>query len=191
MIEKIILSFIPIFVAMDAIGILPIYISFTGSQTPEKRKKILFQSLLTAFLIAVFFIFIGKSIFKIIGITINDFLIAGGIILFCISIIDLLKNEKSAKFGDDVGAVPLGTPLITGPAVLTTSLILIDQYGIIPTIISIILNIIITGFVFYFSGFIIRLIGKTGTNALSKIMSLLLAAFAVMMVRKGIIFLLQ
>ncbi|MCX8093753.1 MAG: MarC family protein, partial [Candidatus Goldbacteria bacterium] len=155
--KEFILSFIPIFVAMDAIGILPIYISLTKSFSAEKKKNILYKSLITAFLVAIFFIFIGKSIFSIIGITINDFLIAGGIVLFCISIMDILKQEKKPPINDEIGVVPLGTPLITGPAVLTTSLILIDQYGIIPTITSIIVNIILTGIIFHFSDFLVKL----------------------------------
>ncbi len=186
--KEYILSFIPIFIAMDAIGLLPIYITLTKSFSGKKKKSILFTSLITAFLVAIFFIFVGKSIFLIIGITMQDFMIAGGIILFCISIIDLLKQEKRAVVADDISVVPLGTPLITGPAVLTTSLILLDQYGILPTVTSIIVNIIITGVIFYFSGFLVKLIGKTGTNAISKVMSLLLAAIAVMMIRKGLIF---
>lgn len=181
-----VLAFIPVFVAMDAIGILPVYISLTRSFPEKKKMTVLYKSLITALLVAFFFIFIGKSVFAIIGITMQDFLIAGGIILFCISIMDLLKQEKKAVVSDEVGVVPLGTPLITGPAVLTTSLILIDQYGLFPTMASIVVNIIITGVIFYFSDFIVKLIGKTGTNAISKVMSLLLAAIAVMMIRKGI-----
>ncbi|MBP7792747.1 MAG: MarC family protein [Candidatus Goldbacteria bacterium] len=184
--KEFILAFIPVFVAMDAIGLLPVYISLTKSLPMKKKKKILYQSLVTAFLVAIFFIFIGKIIFNIIGITINDFLIAGGIILFCISIIDLLAEEKRTNASDEIGVVPLGTPLITGPAVLTASLILIDQYGIFPTVMSIIVNIAITGIIFYFSGYLVKLMGKTGTNAVSKVMSLMLASFAIMMIRKGI-----
>lgn len=192
MIEKIILAIIPIFVAVDALGTLPIYISLTHSLSKKEKNKVLFQSLFTAFSIAIIFILIGKIVFRIIGITIQDFMIAGGIILFLIAIMELIKQEKHIKnYKNNFGIVPLGTPLITGPAVLTMSLIVLDQYGFLPLLISIIFNIGFAGLIFYFSDYLIRIIGKQGANALSKIMSLLLASIAVMMIRKGIILLIK
>lgn len=192
MIEKIILAIIPIFVAVDALGTLPIYISLTHSLSKKEKNKVLFQSLFTAFSIAIIFILIGKIVFRIIGITIQDFMIAGGIILFLIAIMELIKQEKHIKnYKNNFGIVPLGTPLITGPAVLTMSLIVLDQYGFLPLLISIIFNIGFAGLIFYFSDYLIRIIGKPGANALSKIMSLLLASIAVMMIRKGIILLIK
>ena len=82
--------------------------------------------------------------------------------------------------------MPLGTPLIVGPGVLTTSLIMIDQYGISATLVAVIANIFLAGVIFFNSNFILRFIGKSGARALSKVMALFLAAIAVMMVRKGI-----
>ena len=90
----------------------------------------------------------------------------------------------------ELGVVPLGTPLIAGPAVLTTSLILMDQFGVFPTLISVVGNILLAGVTFVFSGIIIRLISVMGSRALSKIASLLLAAIAVMMIRRGVTYLL-
>jgi multiple antibiotic resistance protein len=115
-------------------------------------------------------------------------MIAGGGILFCIAIMDLLvpTDKKRRMPSEDLGVVPLGTPLIVGPAVLTTSLLLIDQYGLYPTLVAVLLNIIIAGVVFSCSGRIIRAIGKSGSRALSKVMALLLAAIAVKMVRMGV-----
>ncbi len=188
MIKETILATITLFIAVDGVGTLPIFISLTGNFSKKERDKILINSLIIAFWVAFIFIFIGKGLFKIIGITMQDFMISGGILLFAISLMEIFKiNKYEKKYYDDVGAVPLGTPLITGPAVLTTILLIIDQYGIIPTIISLIINILFTGFIFYFSNYFTKLIGKNGTNAISKIMALLLAAIAVMLVRKGII----
>ena len=88
---------------------------------------------------------------------------------------------------EELGVVPLGTPLIVGPAVLTTCLIIIDQYGIMPTIMSVVLNVLFAAVLFIFSDNVIKIIGKSGATALSKVMALLLAAIAIMMVRKGIV----
>jgi len=82
--------------------------------------------------------------------------------------------------------VPLGTPLIVGPAVLTTSLVIVSHYGIIPTMISVIANILVAGFVFSLSSSLMGFLGEAGSKALSKVTSLLLAAIAVMLIRKGL-----
>jgi hypothetical protein len=78
MIQKILLAFIPVFVAVDAIGVLPIYISLTTDLTGPERGRIILQSMLTTFGIAVGFVFLGKAIFAVLGIAIGDFMIAGG-----------------------------------------------------------------------------------------------------------------
>ena len=187
MIKNILLSIIPVLVAVDAIGVLPIFISFTEGLNKEEKSRIIFQSMLTAICLAVFFIFLGKTIFKLLGITMSDFMIAGGAILFCIAIIDIVNPQKKRRIPNgEMAAVPLGTPLIVGPAVLTTSMIIIGEYGLIPTLVSVIVNVLLAGIIFSYSGILIRAIGISGAKALSKVMSLLLAAIAVMMVRKGV-----
>lgn len=188
MFKDYLLAFIPIFVAVDAIGVMPIFTSLTHGLTSGEKKKIIRQSLWTALLLAFGFILLGKVTFKVLGITLGDFMIAGGAILFCISIIDLFASGKKRRIpAGDVGAVPIGTPLIVGPGVLTTSLLLIDQYGIIPTIISVFINVMFAGIVFTFSEHLLKIFGQTGSRAISKIMALFLAAIGVMMIRKGIL----
>jgi len=185
--KNILLAFIPLFVAVDAIGLLPIFVSLTEGLDRKEKKKIIVQSMFTAFLLAVSFILVGKLVFRLLGITIGDFMIAGGALLFCIAIIDIINHTKQRRMPEkDLGAVPIGTPLIVGPAVLATSLVIISQYGPLPTIIAVIANILIAGLVFNSSYWLIKVLGDAGTKALSKIMSLLLAAIAVMLIRKGI-----
>jgi len=182
------LAFIPIFVAVDALGVLPLFISFTEPVKRSHRLQIIRDSMITAALVAIIFIFVGKSAFRFLGITVYDFMVAGGILLFILAINDLLRSEKGTRAPDrTLGVVPLGMPLIVGPAVLTTSLIMLDSYGLIPTLTSVILNILIAGLIFASAGFIMKIMGKGGTKAVSKVASLVLAAIAVMMVRKGIV----
>jgi multiple antibiotic resistance protein len=117
----------------------------------------------------------------------GDFMIAGGAILFCISIMDLLTAGQQRRIpSQDLGPVPIGTPLIVGPAVLTTSLIMIDTHGLTITLIAVLINIVLTGLVFLCSDTLIRILGIAGARVLSKVTSLLLAAIAIMMIRKGI-----
>lgn len=181
------LSFISIFVAVDAIGVLPIFVSLTEGIERSERGKIIVQSMLTALCLAVGFIFLGKAVFRILGITIGDFMVAGGAILFCLAITDIINPVKKRRIPtEELGAVPLGTPLIVGPAVLTTCLVIISQYGLLATLISVMVNILLAGMIFESSSVLMKLLGEAGSKALSKIMSLLLAAIAVMLMRKGI-----
>ena len=180
-------AFVPLFVAVDAIGILPMFASLTAELDSHKKNRVLRQSVITASCLALCFVFVGKFIFRLLGITIGDFMIAGGAILFCFSIIDMLHSEKERRLpGEHLGVVPLGTPLIAGPAVLTTSMVCVSQYGITATVASILANILLAGVLFYYASGLLRLIGDAGSKALSKIMSLLLAAIAVMLIRRGL-----
>ncbi len=182
------LSFIPIFVAMDAIGILPMFIGFTEHLKKKEKGKIINQSIGTAFLIGIVFLFLGKWIFKILGVQVSDFKIAGGAVLLAISLRDILQIEKSHKLSSEtMGAMPIGTPLVVGPAVLTTIIILLDTYGPYVTVLSFVINLVITWIVFYYAGAISDFLGKAGSKAVSKIAALLLAAIAVMMMRKGLV----
>ncbi len=194
MLEKLqpfILAFIPIFVAVDAIGNIPLFFSLVEGTTKKQRQKIILDSIYTATLMAVIFMFAGKFVLRLLSITIADFQIAGGVLLFVISVRLLLPGMQKVFLSDhdknkDVGVFPLGTPLITGPAVLTTTIMMLDSYGGVPTFVSLLVNMLIVWVSLVKAESIMNLIGPSGTRAFSKIMYILLAAIAVMMVRRGI-----
>ena len=188
--EPYILTFIPIFVAVDAIGNIPLFISLVEGMNKHQRQKVIAESVTTATVVAIIFMFIGKWVLRLIGITIADFQIAGGALLFVISMRLLLPGTTKALLSNghdkDVGVFPLGTPLITGPAVLTTTLMMLDSFGIIPTFVSLAINMLIVWITLAKANAIMKLMGVGGTRAFSKIMYILLAAIGVMMVRRGI-----
>ncbi|MGA3206785.1 MAG: MarC family protein [Syntrophales bacterium] len=186
------LCFFPIFMAVNVIGVLPMFMSLTEGLDQPKINRIIVQSVVTAAIVAAIFLAIGKVILDLLGITVSDFMIAGGTLLFIISLDDLMSMERrwSQIDPESLGAVPLGVPLIVGPAVLTTILILVQQYGPLATVAALIVNILIAGFTFWLYAPIIRLLGKSGARTVSKLAALLLAAIAVMMVRKGVMLLL-
>jgi multiple antibiotic resistance protein len=186
-IKNVVASFVPLFVAVDAIGTLPLFASLTVDLDSDEKKRVIRQSTVTALALAMGFVLVGKIVFRLLGITMADFMIAGGAILFCLAIIDILHGEKERRLpGTDLGVVPLGTPLIAGPAVLTTSLVSVSQYGVPATVVSVVLNIIAVGLLFRSASLFMRLIGDAGAKALSKVMSLLLGAIAIMLIRRGI-----
>ena len=186
--ESFVLCFVPLFVAVDAIGVLPLFMNLTEGIEQSKIKKIIIQSMITALIVALAFIAVGTATLKLLGISVADFMIAGGMLRFLISVRDVLSTEKKhyAIDMESMGAVPIGVPLITGPAVLTTSMLLINEHSLFITSLAIITNILIAGAVFFMAPFINRIIGKTGSKTISKITSLLLAAIGVMIVRRGI-----
>ncbi|MDD4939055.1 MAG: MarC family protein [Candidatus Omnitrophica bacterium] len=188
--EPYILTFIPIFVAVDAIGNIPVFISLVEGVSKKQRRKVITESVTTATALAIFFMLVGKLVLRFIGITIADFQIAGGALLFIISMRLLLPGSQKMAITDghdkDVGVFPLGTPLITGPAVLATTLIMLDSYGIGATFVSLILNMFVVWVTLAKAELIIKFIGASGTRAFSKIMYIFLAAIGVMMIRRGL-----
>ncbi len=184
---RIFLPFIPLFVAFDALGILPIFVSLTSEMTQPERKKVVRQSILTGFLASIGFLAAGKSVFDLLGITVSDFKVAGGILLFIISVIDLIFPEKTRTFPKEtLGVVPIGIPLIVGPGVLTLLLISAQAYGYVSTVLSLILNLLTVWLVFGNSHLIMRFLKDGGTKGIGKVFALFLAAFAMMMIRTGI-----
>ena len=186
MLKNYFLTFVPIFVAVDALGMLPVFMSLTQGLPKGQKEALIRRSTMTALLVAISFLLVGKLVLLWLGITISDFLVAGGAILFIISIRDLLSHGKPAGFPDETaGVIPLAVPLIVGPAVLTTSLILLNSFGIFPTLFSIVVNILLCCVVLHFSMTLSKVLGKTGSHTLSKIFNLLLAAIGVMLIRRG------
>ncbi len=180
------LTFIPLFVAMDPFGLLPVFSSLTKNMAVKEKKNVIKFSTLTALIVSVAFAFIGDAVFRILGITVDDFKIAGGLLLLVLAMIELTGRRDDRTGPHDVGVVPLGVPLLVGPAVLTIVIVLIDNYGAAPTVLSLILNLIIVYTVFSTEQWITKLIGKNGLIAISKIVMLLLAAIAIMMIRIGL-----
>lgn len=188
MLQDFFLAFVPIFVAVDALGMLPVFMSLTLKMRQAERQRLVRLSIVTALLVALSFLLVGKLIFLWLGITFADFLVAGGAILFILSIRDLLSFEKKVRVSEgSIGVVPLAVPLIVGPAVLTSSMISLSSFGWIPTVLSLISNILLCGVILHFSSAFSKVLGETGSQTLSKIFNLLLAAIGIMLIRRGLL----
>jgi multiple antibiotic resistance protein len=184
--KTLLLAWIPLFVALDPIGIVPIFLGMTTGIEESRRRRIMLQAVWTAAIVAVGFMFLGKMIFAALGISVNDFKVAGGLILLVLASRDLLRTgPNAAPLSDDFGVVPLGLPLIAGPATLTTLLILMDSVKIPFTLAALIINLCLVSLALHFSDRLAKWIGMTGLTAISKIISLLLAAIGVSMIRQG------
>ena len=183
--REFLLAFVPIFVAVDAIGVVPVFLSLTEGLDRLQRRKVILQSFVTALAVAVAFIFLGKVVFRLMGVTEYDFMVAGGVLLFVLATVDLVSGAKFARQTPTLGAVPIGTPLIVGPAVLTTALMLVDVYGLWQTLAAVVVNVALGCAVLSYADVLERVLGRAGSRAVSKVAMLILAAIAVMMVRRG------
>jgi multiple antibiotic resistance protein len=191
LLRELALTFVPLFFAMDAVGNLPIFLALTQEIERKRRRRAVHLATLTALGIGLGFVAIGKAIFSLLGIEVADFLVAGGIILLILAVRYLITGKivetQDSSATEMVGVVPLGTPLVVGPAVLTTLLLLIGQYRIVIVLSSFILNLVIQWLLFRQADRIVDFLGRTGVNAISKIIMLLLAAIAVKMISQGVL----
>lgn len=185
--NELLLSFIPLFVAIDVLGVVPIFLSLTERLEESHRRRLVSEATLTALAVSLAFLIGGRAIFSFLGITENDFRVGGGIVLLVLAVSDLLfSSQKQRDPEANVGVVPIGIPLIIGPAALTTILILVDTYGYTVTIISLLANLLIVWLVFRYSSVVIRVMGTAGSKAFAKVASLFMAGIAVMMIRVGL-----
>ncbi len=186
-------SFIPMFVAIDVFGVLPLFLSLTENVNHQRKRRLITQASWTAMIISVLFLLTGQLLFSFLGITEGDFRIAGGILLVVLAIRDMMHSapgserdaSKDDAYFDTVGVVPIGIPLIMGPAALTTILLSAEAHGFYPTLASLLVNLLIVWEVFRKSDIVAKCWGKSGSRAGAKVMALFLAAVGIMMIRLG------
>lgn len=185
---KFLQAFIPLFVAIDPIGLAAIFLGLGQNLPAARRQQVADQAVWTGGLVALGFLLLGKWVFAALGISVGDFQIAGGLILFILAAKDLLSSAAEAeKLPEDFGVVPLGMPLIAGPASITTLLVLAqnEAIGLVVTLVALAANLGLVVLALHYSEWLGRRVGPTGMRAISKIISMLLAAIAVAMIRQG------
>src|SRR5918993_2767013 len=159
-------TFIPLFVAIDPFGMIPIFLAVTDGIPAERRRTVSFEAVGAATVICLLFMFLGEGLFGFLGIRDYDFRIAGGVLLLVLAIYDLLVPGKPAVHErETVGIVPLAMPLIAGPATLTTTLVLTSQYDYAPTALGLAINFLLLLGALLASGWIARMVGVNALRA--------------------------
>lgn len=185
--DAFLLTFIPLFVAIDVFGVLPLFVGLTDGMDASQKRKLTRDAVFTAFAVSLLFLATGKLIFSFLGITESDFRVGGGVVLLVLAVHDIVAGNDDRRIaGSTVGVVPIGIPLIMGPAGLTTVILLVDSFGYLWTVVSLVVNMAIVWAVFAQSDRIGAVVGEGGSRAVAKVAALLLTGIAVMLIRSGI-----
>jgi len=195
-------SFAVLFVAIDAVGIGPLFLSLTYGASRKQRYQIALRSSLIAFIVLLIFAYGGQFFFNWISVSLNSLKVAGGIILLIIAIEMLLDKRRirreqnatkalSEKTIDEITVFPLSIPLIAGPAALTSIVLLINansfsNENLLMVYLALISVMIVTLFHMLFSTLIAKFAGKNILNVFSRVIALILASLAIQFVIDGL-----
>lgn len=181
--------FFGIFVVMDSLGNLPVFLIFMKGLKNNKRYEMVKKTVIVAAIILFAFLFLGSSILDFFSIDMMSFKVAGGLILLIYGlklVLGLKIAEKRAE-SYKLAVVPLATPLITGPGTITTIMIYSSTYGFLTTFLGSVINIILVYIILLNVEKIHKFLGVQGSDALSRIMGLILTAIAVTFIRQGLV----
>lgn len=187
MITEFIKSFVMLLVIMDPFGGIPIFLSLTSGFTAKEFKSAYNRSTIVAGVLVLLFLFLGMVILDFFSISLESFKIAGGIILLIVGITFVMDIQlrRHKNYHKDI-TVPMATPLISGPGVLTTVIILVSIYGYWIPLVAAILNLFLFWLLMKYSKRILAVIGIQGSEILSRIMGLILTAMAIEFIVSGI-----
>jgi multiple antibiotic resistance protein len=182
-------SVVSLFVVVNPIGKVPLFITLTQKMEKQNKKLVSKNAIITTAVLLTIFAVAGVQLLSIFGISIFSFMIAGGILLFIISIEFLTNGEwrygRSSIAGDS-GVVPLAFPLLAGPGAITTVIISLQTYGWIVSIISIIFVVTVTYVVLRLENPILRILGRRGSIVTTRVFAIFIAAIAVEYVVEGL-----
>jgi multiple antibiotic resistance protein len=182
-----VLTFIPLFIVVDAVGNIPFVITMGQTAEKPKRLKMVNIAILTATIVGLVFLFFGQFILTKMNILDGSFPIAGGIILIVLSIKYMTTGHMVEVHHEELMAVvPIGTPLTVGPATITTLIFLVAEFPIYVVLLSFALNMVVAWVIFVLSNQLARFLGQGGIKAVSQVFNLLLAAIGVSMALRGL-----
>lgn len=188
LLEGLLRATLALFVIVDPFGNIPILMGLTSGMTVKERMRTVRVAMLVSLILLNLFALAGQSILQVFNVSLGSFKIAGGILLFIISIKILLYGEweiRSSK-GGSIGVVPLAFPLIVGPGAITLTIVHLQTYGVLVSLLSVLIVIVMTWLVFRFVEPIYRLLGEVGSNVIARLMAVFIAAIAIELVVSGI-----
>lgn len=203
-INKAVYYFITMFVIIDPIGVIPIFLGITTGVSRRFKRILARRAVLVSIFVVIIFSIFGKSLLEIFGIDIDAFKVAGGIVLFILAMEMLFASEKQTKITKQekeeireqmleeqgVWVVPLAIPALTGPVTMSSIIIFMSQesvweYKIIIPLVSIV-SLLIAYYLMVFADSIISKLGNAGINALSRIMGIILLSISIKVCIEGV-----
>ena len=191
-------SFVLYFVVIDPFGTTPIFMSLTKHQNAKEKIKSALEGVLTATIILIFFSIVGNFLLSYLNISLGAFKIAGGIILFIISLEMLFDKRQERKEKDieivssNIAIFPLAIPLLSGPAAITSVIVIVSQFGdnltyqLISTI-SLLCVMLITFILFFIVSKSQQFINKKVINVFSRVIAIILAGLSIQYIIDGVI----
>ena len=191
-------SFVLYFVVIDPFGTTPIFMSLTKHQNAKEKIKSALEGVLTATIILIFFSIVGNFLLSYLNISLGAFKIAGGIILFIISLEMLFdkrqerKEKDIKKVSNNIAIFPLAIPLLSGPAAITSVIVIVSQFGdnltyqLISTI-SLLCVMLITFILFFIVSKSQQFINKKVINVFSRVIAIILAGLSIQYIIDGVI----
>ena len=179
---------ISLFIIVDPLGNLPILVSLTEKMNSEERRRTFHVATTTGIILLLFFALLGEQILVLFRISLQSFMIAGGILLLLIAMRMLLTGswDEGESSQESVGVVPIAIPLLVGPGAITTTILNIRLFGVAITVASVLIVFFIVWLTLRFIDQIHRLLGRSGSLIISRVMALIIAAIAVEYILEGI-----
>ncbi|MEM2276395.1 MAG: MarC family protein, partial [Thermoproteota archaeon] len=180
-IDELVKSIIALFIIVDPIGNVPIFIGLTSNMNREERYRTFRTAIIISFVLLNVFALAGQSILSVFNISIHSFRIAGGLLLLIISIKILIHGmwEEKHLSSRSIGVVPIAFPLLVGPGAITLTIVNIRTAGVLITVISVMVVLLITWLILRAIEPINNFLGETGSVVISRLMAVFTAAIAI------------
>jgi multiple antibiotic resistance protein len=181
-------AILALFIIVDPFGDIPIFISLTDKMAEGEKRRVFNTATVVGLILLLVFSFTGQEIFTLFGISIYSFEVAGGILLLIIAIRILVSGSlhENAESPESIGAVPIAMPLLVGPGAITTTILNLQFYGVIIAAAAAIVVVFVTWVILRYMGLIYRVLGKTGSLVIARVVALLIAAIATQYILVGI-----
>ncbi len=194
--QVLIAAFFTLFVVIDPIGLMPLFLALTKGMDAAQRRSIAIKASLIGAGILTLFTLFGEAVLGFMGISMPAFRIAGGVLLF-LTALDMLferrtkRRKGQAQSADDPSVFPLATPLIAGPGAIATMILLTGEASgdwlLEAALMGVMLGVMLLVFIaFYIGGRVEKLLGETGINVVTRLLGMILAALAVQFVLEGL-----
>ncbi|MEM3676874.1 MAG: MarC family protein [Candidatus Bathyarchaeia archaeon] len=180
-------AFVALIVIVDPLGNIPIFSSLTAGMDGKVRRRTFNTATVVGFALLLIFALLGDQLLKLFGISMESFMVAGGLLLAIISIKILIQGgwEERQVSPEDVGAVPIAFPLLVGPGAITTTMLILKSSGLAVAVSAVSLVFATVWLILRFIDPIYNLLGKTGSAVVARVMAVFIAAIAVQFIFEG------